>query len=183
MSWSRRSREDADTSAEGARPERVVDTGTFRELMSGFPSGVAVVTTVDDDGAPRGMTCTSLCSVGLRPPSLLVCLDDRSGTLSAVVSRAAFAVNLLHTRGRRAADLFGAPGPGRFADVDWEPVGPHGLPRLVSDAHATAACRVVRTMPGGDHTVVLGAVEQVIAAREPRPLLYGRRRYAQWPAS
>jgi flavin reductase (DIM6/NTAB) family NADH-FMN oxidoreductase RutF len=169
------------TAAPETRPGGI-DAGTFRDLMSGFPSGVAVVTTVDDEGAPRGMTITSLCSVGMEPPSLLVCLDNRSGTLRAAVSRGAFAVNLLHTAGRRAATGFSTPGPGRFGEFDWEPVGPHGLPRLVSDAHSTAVCRVLRTVPGGDHTVVLGAVERVDTADAPRPLLYGHRRYATWPS-
>ncbi|MEU3254828.1 flavin reductase family protein [Streptomyces sp. NPDC006997] len=181
MSWRGRA-QDTGTTEDHGPGERAVDVRTFRDLMSGFPSGVAVVTAVDDEGAPRGMTCTSLCSVGLCPPSLLVCLDNRSGTLRAAVSRGVFAVNLLHTGGRRAASVFGRPGPGPFTDVDWEPVGPHGLPRLVSDAHTTAVCRVLRTVPGGDHTVVLGAVEQVATVDGARPLLYGRRRYATWPA-
>ncbi|HET9379725.1 MAG TPA: flavin reductase family protein [Streptomyces sp.] len=181
MSWSTRPGA-AERAGSGSRPPEV-DTAAFRDLMSGFPSGVAVVTTLDDDGTPRGMTCTSLCSVGLQPPSLLVCLDNRSGTLRAAVSRGAFAVNLLHTAGRRAAASFSRPGAGRFGDFDWEPVDPHGLPRLVSDAHSTAVCRVLRTVPGGDHTVVLGAVEHVVTADDPRPLLYGRRQYAAWPSA
>lgn len=181
MSWSTRPGA-AEPAHPGSRPQEV-DAAAFRELMSGFPSGVAVVTTVDDQGVPRGMTCTSLCSVGLEPPSLLVCLDNRSGTLRAAVARGAFAVNLLHTAGRRAAASFSTPGPGRFGEFDWEPVEPHGMPRLVSDAHSTAVCRVLRTVPGGDHTVVLGAVEHVVTEDGPRPLLYGRRRYATWPSA
>ncbi|KES06113.1 hypothetical protein BU52_17000 [Streptomyces toyocaensis] len=181
MQWSTRPGPAERAADPGSRP-REVDARTFRELMSGFPSGVAVVTTVDEEGAPRGMTCTSLCSVGLQPPSLLVCLENRSGTLRAAVSRGAFAVNLLHTAGRRAAAGFSTPGPDRFSDVEWELVEPHGLPRLSSDAHATAVCRVLRTVPSGDHTVVLGAVEHVVTAEAPRPLLYGRRRYATWPS-
>src|SRR5439155_979792 len=46
----------------------------FRAMMSAFPTGVAVVTTTDADGRPHGMTCSSVCSVTLEPPTLLVCL-------------------------------------------------------------------------------------------------------------
>lgn len=168
---------------------RAVDGDRFRALMSSFPSGVAVLTTVGADGLPRGLTCTSVCSVGLRPPSLLVCLDQRSGTLHALRESGTFAVNLLHARGRGAAETFAAPDPDRFARVAWEPAGPHALPRLTEDAHTLAECRVLSTVPAGDHTVVIGAVEEVSraetgAAPGPHPappLLYGERRYAEWP--
>ncbi len=47
----------------------------FRSLMARFPTGVAVVTTTGDDGSPRGMTVSSVCSVTLSP-----CIRDRSWT-------------------------------------------------------------------------------------------------------
>ncbi|MFH0245761.1 flavin reductase family protein [Streptomyces sp. HK10] len=163
---------------ERGRPPQV-GADAFRSLMSGFPSGVAVVTSVDRHGAPRGLTCTSMCSVGLTPPSLLVCLDNRSGTLRALRESGAFAVNLLHTGGRSTAETFAAPGPDRFSKVAWEPTARHLVPRLTDDAHATAECRVLHTHPAGDHTVVIGAVEDVVARPGP-PLLYGQRRFADW---
>ncbi|MGH3530178.1 MAG: flavin reductase family protein, partial [Pseudonocardiaceae bacterium] len=46
----------------------------FRTLMSVFPTGVAVVTTLGQDGSPQGMTCSALASVTPYPPTLLVCL-------------------------------------------------------------------------------------------------------------
>ena len=141
-----------------------------------------MVTTVDGEGVPRGMTCTSVCSVGLEPPSLLVCLDNRSGTLRAVSDCGAFAVNLLHTRGRSAAELFTVACPDRFEQVAWEPTKRHGVPRLTEAAHAVAECRVLHMLPAGDHTVVVGAVEDVVTYDEVPPLLYGERRYAGWPA-
>ncbi|MBM4434925.1 MAG: flavin reductase, partial [Chloroflexi bacterium] len=33
-----------------------IDDATFREVMSAFASGVAVVTSVDAAGTPRGLT-------------------------------------------------------------------------------------------------------------------------------
>ncbi|MFP8961430.1 flavin reductase family protein [Streptomyces nanhaiensis] len=160
---------------------REVDADSFRALMSGHPSGVAVVTTIDARGVPRGLTCTSVCSVGLEPPSLLVCLDNRSGTLRALSESGVFAVNLLHTRGRGAAQTFATAGPDRFSEVAWEPTERHAVPRLTDDARAVAECRVLHTLPAGDHTVVVGAVEDVVFRPRARPLLYGERRYAGWP--
>jgi len=156
-----------------------VDAASFRELMSAFPSGVAVVTTLDLDGSPRGLTCTSLCSVSASPPMLLVCVHRGSGSLAAVRRRGAFAVNLLHSEGRAAAEAFAHPDGWRFEGTPWEGTAGRSLPRLTKHAHATAECAVVRTFDAGDHTVVLGQVEEIQMDGRP-PLMYGLRHYAAW---
>jgi flavin reductase (DIM6/NTAB) family NADH-FMN oxidoreductase RutF len=51
------------------------------------------------------MTCSSVTSVTLLPPTLLVCLRVGSGTLEAVSAHGGFAVNLLHEEARHAAEV------------------------------------------------------------------------------
>jgi len=155
---------------------------SFRELMSCFPSGVTVITTCDRDGSPRGLTCTSLCSVSMRPPMLLACVANHSDTLAVLLRNGAFAVNLLHAGGRDAAQVFASPIPDRFRLVNWARTPACGLPWLRSDAHAVAECLVTDAVPAGDHTVVFGVVDSVVAAPD-RPLLYGLRQYAAWAPS
>jgi len=92
-----------------------------RRLMSAFPAGVVVVTAVDPAGRPHGMTCSSLVSVTLTPPTLLVCLRTDSRTCHAVVSSAVFVVNLLRDKARAVAELFAAPVADRFDQVRWTP--------------------------------------------------------------
>ena len=150
----------------------------YRNLMSAFPTGVSVLTSIDDTGQPRGMTCSSLASVTLEPPTLLVCVRLGSGTLEAMRSRASFAVNLLHARGRRAAEVFASAVPDRFSDIRWSTT-PCGLPWLEDDSFAVAECRVVGSVDVGTHAIVLGAVEDVVHAADV-PLLYGLRRFASW---
>jgi flavin reductase (NADH) len=151
----------------------------IRPLMASFPTGVVVVTTVDEDGQPWGMTCTSLCSVSLDPPTLLVCLRCGSPTLRAVLASDSFAVNLLHDQARSAAELFASGVPDRFDRITWH-AGTRG-PHLVGSAHTIADCAVVNAAVVGTHTVVMGRVERVVQLRAQRPLLYGLRRYASWP--
>jgi flavin reductase (NADH) len=154
----------------------------YRGLMGAFPTGVSIVTTVDEAGRPRGLTCSSLASVTLTPPTLLVCLNSRSGTLTALRARGCFALNLLHSRGRVAAEVFSQPSTvDRFARVDWRPAGPDRLPWLAEDAFAMADCAVVRTCEVGDHTVVFGEVRSVLQTADT-PLLYGLRTFSAWPA-
>ncbi len=158
---------------------RPADESAFRELMSAFPSGVTVVTTRDRDGTPRGLTCTAMCSVSLRPPILLTCVRHDSETLAAMLRRGRFAVNLLHAGGRAAADVFANAVRDRFTEVEWESSPRGDLPWLTADAHAVAECAVAGFVEAGDHVVVFGEVGEVIAEPD-QPLLYGFRQYAAW---
>jgi flavin reductase (DIM6/NTAB) family NADH-FMN oxidoreductase RutF len=153
--------------------------GEYRTFMSSFPTGVAVVTTLDRHGSPHGLTCTSLASVTLAPPTLMVCLNVRSGTLRAIAERDAFAVNLLHTAGQRAAEVFCSAATDRFGLVPWRPSYRAGLPWLYDDAFALAECRVAGTVRVGDHTIVLGEVVGLSNGPDA-PLLYGKHRFSSW---
>ncbi len=150
----------------------------YRELMTRFPTGVAVVAGVDQHGNPQGMTCTSLASVTLRPPTLSVCLRIDSITLRAVRDRGLFSVNLLDSRCPDTALRFGSPGPAAFSSTEWLR-SPLGMPWLVADAFASADCEVVGDVEVGDHSIVLGAVLG-IRRGDGHPLLYGLRRFAAW---
>ncbi len=135
----------------------------LRPFMAAFPTGVSIVTTLDSDTVPHGLTCSSLASVALEPPTVVVCVRAASPTLAVVLAQGAFALNLLHERARGASDLFASGGP-----------------PLTADAHAVADCAVVRTVGFGDHTAVFAEVQRVTVREDPQPLLYGLRRYAQW---
>ncbi|WP_329025202.1 flavin reductase family protein [Streptomyces sp. NBC_00690] len=155
----------------------------FRSMMSGFPTGVAVVTATDSQGRPWGMTCSSLCSATLDPPTLLVCLRAASPTLAAVVSSGGFAVNLLHDGARATAELFASGCQNRFDRVGWFQDEANAGPHLWTDAHAVADCEVERTVPVGDHVLVFGRVLTVEQRPDLLPLLYGLRRYSSWPVA
>src|SRR4051812_1788463 len=127
----------------------LTDAESFRELMCAFPSGVSVVTTRDEDDTPRGLTCSALCSVSVEPPTLLVCIANRSGTLAAMLDRGVFAINFLHGSGRGAARLFSSADPDRFSRIAWRSSRTWELPHLHEDAHALAECRVGRTLVTG----------------------------------
>lgn len=155
----------------------------FRTMMSGFPTGVTVVTATDESGAQRGMTCSSVCSVSLSPPVLLVCLRYGSPTLDAVLDSGAFAVNLLHSGARATAELFASGDPRRFETTPWES-GPEAAgPHLTGDAHTVADCAVMLEQRVGDHMVVYGTVRRVSRLGEVAPLLHGLRQFHGWPGA
>ncbi|MFF2044587.1 flavin reductase family protein [Kitasatospora sp. NPDC058170] len=175
-------RETALAPPEPAGPGRAV-TATpdeFRAMMSGFPTGVCVVAATGHDGAPRGMTCSSVCSVSLAPPTLLVCLRDGSPTLEAVLKSGLFTVNLLHEQAREAAELFASGNPRRFGLLPWEQDPDAAGPHLVRDTHTVADCEVSLTQAVGDHVTVFGEVRRIVRRHRPLPLLYGLRQFRSW---
>ncbi|MFH9086515.1 flavin reductase family protein [Streptomyces sp. NPDC017673] len=165
--------------------ETTVGEGDFRTLMSLFPTGVAVIGALDGARRPWGMTCSSLCSVSLNPPMLLVCVRTGSPTLAALERTGAFSVNLLHDSARDVAELFASGDPDRFRRTAWDLPDAAAGPHLLDAAHAVGDCRVDVVRQAGDHTIVFGRVFRVSVRTEHgrSPLLYGLRRYAAWPTS
>lgn len=150
---------------------------TFCRIMSVLPAGVSVITTVDADGRPRGMTATAVCSVSASPPMLLVCIDSRSRTLAAIRQRGAFAVNILGAESEALARLFASSATADFAGLRWRSSATaHGAPVLTSGVAGFAECRVDRVVPAGDHHIVLALVVGG-GAGNAAALSYARRTY------
>ncbi|HEX5801308.1 MAG TPA: flavin reductase family protein [Gaiellaceae bacterium] len=160
-----------------------VDLTTFREIMSAFPTGVAIVTTLDEDGEPKGLTTNAICSVSADPPMLLVCVDRTSRTLAALRHARRFVVNFMSDGCADLCALFASKADDKFAAVAWEP-GLGGVPCLVEQALAIAECRTEQELEAGDHLILTGVVE---AGRPPDPervpILYYRRTYGSTPTA
>lgn len=157
-------------------PDRgVIDD--FRQFMSAFYTGVSIITSIDTLGATRGMTCTSLTSVTLRPPTLLACLNTTSGTLQAILASEKFAVNILHRHAAETAALFGSPHRERTIISAAQRSPQLAQPWLHADSAAMAECRLSATQVVGTHTVVFGEVSTVEISDDVAPLVFGQRRY------
>lgn len=133
-------------------------SGDFRDVMARLPAGVVVVSAVQG-GAFRGMTASSLVSVSLEPPLVLVALEAETATLAAVLESRAFNVSLLTRSQEFLADRLAGRAPA--VDATWSTV-PHrtasnGLP-LVEGAAAWLECRLVEARQAGDHHVCIGEV-------------------------
>jgi flavin reductase (DIM6/NTAB) family NADH-FMN oxidoreductase RutF len=158
-----------------------IDGPLFRAVVGSFPTGVTVVTTVGNDGVPRGLTSNAVCSVSAEPPLLLFCIDKRSNTLQSLLEANAFVVNFLAAGRGELATLFASRGGDKFNGVRWEPSLPaRGAPILIDDTVAHAECSVTQIIDAGDHLVFIGLVEQG-RSNEGTPLMYLRRTYAAWP--
>ena len=155
-----------------------IDRAAFFALMSAFPTGVTIVSTLDELGQPRGLTCTMTCSVSADPPLLLVCIDKKSNTLPALRHTRRFVVNYLRAGRAELSNRFATHSPGKWTHVAWKPTR-HGMPYLHADSLAYAECRVDSEIDSGDHVIFVGRIQGGQSpAPGTQPLIYFRRTYA-----
>lgn len=157
-----------------------MDRRQFFDLMGSAPACVTVVTTLDAQGRPRGLTVGAVCSVSAEPPSLLISIDRRSRTLGDLLRSGRFVVNFLRGDRPQVGARFAGSAADRFAGLAWRP-GRHGMPVLHADSLSWAECRVEQEMVSGDHVVVIALVESgVPPPAGSRPLMYFRHRFTTW---
>lgn len=128
----------------------------MRRSMGRFTTGVAVVSADDGTGDPCAMTISSLTSVSLEPPILLVSLTHGSRTTDAVDTTGTFAVSILGSRQEAIARRFATRGGARFEGMPVD-LSRSGLP-LIPDALAQLECHVHTAHDIGDHRVFYGEV-------------------------
>jgi flavin reductase ActVB len=154
----------SDTHAEWNGREASVAPETYREAFRLHAEGVTVVTATDEFGDQIGMTATSVTSLSLEPPLLLVCINRRSRMTSTLISGACFVVHLLASDQEVAANLFARPLADKFEQVSYAFTS-SGCPRL-RGALASLECTGHDAYEAGDHIIVVGRVIDVHVNRE-----------------
>lgn len=133
----------------------------FRDVMARLPAGVVVVSARTGNGY-RGLTASSLVSISVDPPMVLVGLEREAATRAAIAEGKAFNVSVLTRSQEFMADRFAGRAPA--IDPRWEDV-PHrlsanGIP-LIEGCAAWLECTLVEIHRAGDHDICIG---EVIAA-------------------
>ena len=150
------------------------DARQLRRVLGSFVTGVTVVTTVDANGKPYGLTANSFTSVSLDPP--LVLWNQSTTAPSHPVFRDAgrFAINILAEDQVGISKRFATRADNKFEGLDCD-IGLGGIP-LVRGCAATLECRKVAVHTGGDHVVFIGEVERIDSS-ERRSLVFGGGKY------
>jgi len=142
--------------------------------MGHFATGVAVVT-VDTPGGPQGMTANAVASLSLDPVLVLVCFDNGARTLPEVERAGRFGVNVLAAGQEHLARRFASKDEGKFAEVAHSVHD--GIP-VLDGALAWVGCDLERFVPGGDHTIGIGAVHAAeLGPAGTEPLIWFRGDY------
>lgn len=152
-----------------------MDPRSLRDVLGHFCTGVAVITTLEND-VPVGFACQSFASLSLDPPLILFCPGRSSRAWAAIERVGRFTVNLLSQEQQEVSATFGRRGEDKFARVRWS-ASPSGTP-VLKDALAWIDCEVADVLEGGDHHIVTGRVTALKARPDVSPLLFFRGSYA-----
>jgi 3-hydroxy-9,10-secoandrosta-1,3,5(10)-triene-9,17-dione monooxygenase reductase component len=161
-------------------PPGPVSPAVMREVLGHFVSGVVVITASGPDG-PLGFTCQSFSSLSLEPPLVSFAPARTSSTWPRIREVGAFCVNVLAADHQELSAGFARSGVDKFAGVAWAP-GPSGAP-VLDGVSAWIDCALRDEFDGGDHTIVVGRVQDLGADPARLPLLFYRGRYGVTPGA
>ena len=151
------------------------DQRTLRDALGCFATGVTVVTCLDEDERPAGLTVNSFTSVSLDPPLLLVCVHKLATSAHALTTASHFAINVLQKEQQPASIRFSTRQKDRFGTTPWS-TGEAGAP-ILKDSLGVFECESYAVYDGGDHHILVGHVMKASFDASLDPLLYFRGRY------
>jgi flavin reductase (DIM6/NTAB) family NADH-FMN oxidoreductase RutF len=128
-------------------------------VLRHFPYGLYAVT-VAHGGEQHAMTANWLTQASIEPPMVAVAVENTSRTIGLVRDARHFVVNVFLEGQQDLAARLGrssASAPDKLKGIKTKPAPTWGGPILV-DALGWLECRLVATLPAGDHTLVLGEV-------------------------
>ncbi|RII13431.1 NADH:riboflavin 5'-phosphate oxidoreductase [Streptomyces sp. YIM 130001] len=143
---------------EQTRP--VVSAQDFRDAMAQLAAPVSIVTTLAPDGRRRGFTASSVTSVSLEPPLIMVGIALTSSCHATLTTSEEFVVNVLGEEHRSVARRFATQDVDRFTGggfAAWQGTGTPYLP----DAALLIRCRTERIIRAGDHDLVFGTPREI----------------------
>lgn len=148
----------------------------FRDAMASFGTTVGLVTARRGERS-IGRTVTSVLSLSVDPPSILVSIDNASELAEAIRDTSGFSFAMLADNQQNVAAAFAGQGEPerRFKNGHWTS-WPSGNPRL---AHAVVAmdCELIGTIETRTHMLFAGGVTGIGINQDRLPLVWHQREY------
>ena len=172
------SREECDIFKNSKMMATALTAREFRNALGQFATGVTVVTVEREPGSIFGMTANAFTSVSLNPMLILVCVEERARILPMLHKRRRFGISVLKQSQQVVSEYFAQPEQDPEAErrlalrYRWTP---EGVP-VLEDTVAQLSCSVVATHAAGDHTIIVGKVEDA-EIQGGEPLLFFRGEY------
>jgi flavin reductase (DIM6/NTAB) family NADH-FMN oxidoreductase RutF len=155
-----------------------ISSGDFRGAMRHLTGGVSVITAGRGKDI-TGMTVTSVSSLSVDPPTLIVSLNREASSWPLVKRHGFFGVNILSADQLEVAERFtgkgGLKGAARFAGADWV-TRVSGVP-LLAGALAAIDCEVEDIVERHSHAIVIGRVLDLQLSSRTAALAYWQGQY------
>ena len=143
----------------------------FRAAMRRLAASVSIVVANGENG-PVGIAATSITSLTIDPPAMLVCVNRATGLHALLMPTAPLSVSLLSRNQRDVSAAFGGglPRDERFTVGTWTNGG-NGLP-VLAEAQATFECVIDAMLAYGTHSIVIARVLRAKADGAVAPLIF-----------
>ncbi len=148
----------------------------FRALCGRFTTGVTIITTLDANDNPCGMTANSFASVSLNPPLISVAVDHAATIYPVMRAGSRFTVNILDAHQESLSRRFAEGLDDRFDGVAWQRVNDQVI---ISGTLAFLRCDKWAEIPAGDHTIFVGQVMSGETRADGTPLVHYRGTYVE----
>jgi flavin reductase (DIM6/NTAB) family NADH-FMN oxidoreductase RutF len=160
------------------RIDRDVSAADFRGAMRHLAGGVSVITA----GRAKditGMTVTSVSSLSVEPPTLIVSINREASSWPLIKRHGSFGVNMLAADQIDIAERFagkgGLKGADRFIGAQWA-TRVSGVPLLVGSL-AAIDCEVDDVVERHSHALVIGRVLDISTSGRTAALAYWQGQY------
>ena len=147
----------------------------FINSMRGVSSTVNVISSQYED-TDHAMTASSVVSLSLDPPSMLVCVNKEASIHKKKEKERFFCINILAKDQIDLANLCSSADneDSRFNSEEWSLM--KGIP-YNNESSANIFCRCFDSFFHSSHTVFFGEVVEVINNNKEGPLMYGAGKY------
>lgn len=146
-----------------------IDSRELRNALGCFTTGVCVISTVNAQGEPLGLTANSFASVSLDPPLVLWSLQNNSDVYDVFAKPRYYAINVLAKEQQDHSNRYAQKGDHLLAPEHFSS-GKFGAP-ILRGALVSFECELHASHDGGDHLIIVGRVLDM-QAREGEPLLF-----------
>jgi 3-hydroxy-9,10-secoandrosta-1,3,5(10)-triene-9,17-dione monooxygenase reductase component len=153
----------------------MMDEVRYRRVLGHYPTGVCIVTAMDNNGVATGMVVGSFTSVSLEPPLVAILPSKRSTTWPRLAAIGKFCVNVLACDQLSLCKQFAMSGDHKFAGVSHR-LSSNGSP-ILDGVLAWIECDLHAAYEAGDHVIALGCVTELEVQKPVEPLLFFRGGY------
>ena len=142
----------------------------FRLAMRRYIYSVSIMSNKDNADNPNAITVSSVTSISMDPPSLLICINKSSRIHDTIQLGSKFCINLLNSNQQNLSNICSDEEmyDQRFKDKNWNL---DDIPFL-QNAQANIFCKVDKLTSYHTHTIVVGLVEEANYADEISTLTY-----------
>jgi flavin reductase (DIM6/NTAB) family NADH-FMN oxidoreductase RutF len=142
----------------------------FKKAMRSYVYSVSIMSNIDDNKNLNAITVSSVTSVSIDPPSLLVCINKTAGIHDSIVKDSKFCINLLKKSQQDMSNLCSTfqEEENRFKNDQWDT---KGIPFL-KNAQANIFCKVDEIISYHTHSIVVAKVTESKYSNEIDTLIY-----------